>query len=63
MKKILSVLLSLVLCASVIVTNPPIEIGDNLSNPPQNEQSEEDGDELNPCSDSGDPGGMGEIQS
>ena len=46
-----------------MVTNTPIEISDNLSNPPQNEQSEDSGDEVKPCSDSSDPGGMGEIQS
>ena len=62
MKKILSVLLSLILCASVVVTDPPIEIGDNLSNPLQNEQSEDSGSQANPCSDSGGPGYGGDMQ-
>lgn len=60
MKKILSVLLSLVLCASVIVTNPPVEIGDEILAPLQNEQSEDEGDMVNPCDD--DPGYRGDTQ-
>ena len=54
MKKILSVLLSLVLCASVIVTNPPVEIGDEILTPPQ-------GDMVNPCDDSKEPPAGGDT--
>ena len=62
MKKFLSVLLSLVLCASIIVTNPPVEIGDGILTPSQNEQSEDEGDVANPCDDSGLTGLGGDIQ-
>ena len=63
MKKFLSVLLSFVLCASVIVTNPPVEIGDEIFTPPQNEQSEGEGDVANPCDDSGEPSAGGDTHS
>lgn len=61
MKKILSVLLSLVLCASVIVTNPPVEIGDEILTPPQIEQAEDTGDVVNPCDDSKEPPAGGDT--
>jgi len=55
MKRILSVLLSLALCISVLVTSPPIVIGENILTPTQSEQPE-DGDWLSPCDDSYLPG-------
>ncbi len=59
MKKILSVLLSLVLCASVTVTNPPFEMGDKIFNPLQEEQHEDIDHVVSPCDDSY-PSGAGE---
>ena len=60
MKKFLSALLSLMLCASVTVTNPPFEMGDQIFNPPQEEQYD-DGNVVNPCDDSGHPNGNGDT--
>ena len=56
MKKFLSALLSLMLCASVTVTNPPFEI----FNPPQEEQYD-DGNVVNPCEDSEHPSWGGDL--
>ena len=61
MKKFLSVLLSLILCASVVVTNPPIEVDDNFSDPLQNEQPEDNGNVASPCDDSGEPSAGGDT--
>jgi hypothetical protein len=60
MKKLLSALLSLVLCASVAVTNPPVHIGEDIFNPPKEEQYE---GTIDPCSDSEDPGHVGESST
>lgn len=60
MKKFLSALLSLMLCASVTVTNPPFEMGDQIFNPPQEEQYD-DGNVVNPCEDSEHPGWGGDL--
>lgn len=59
MKKLLSVLLSLILCASVVVTNPPVEIGDEISTITQSEQYEDNGETVSPCDD--DPGHTGDA--
>lgn len=59
MKKFLSVLLSLVLCASVTVTNPPVEMGDQIFAPHQEEQYEDGDYEVSPCEDAY-PSGAGE---
>lgn len=53
MKKLLSALLSLVLCASVTVTNPPFEMGDQIFNPLQEEQYEDIDHVASPCEDAG----------
>ena len=62
MKKLLSVLLSLVFCASVAVTNPPVDVGENIFNPPQEDQYENDGNAVSPCEESTLPGYTGEGQ-
>ena len=51
MKKLLSIVLSLLLCVSVTVTNPPTNIGVEDTNATQNEQTEE----VSPCEDSKEP--------
>lgn len=52
MKKFFSVFLSIVLCASIVVTNPPVEIGDEILDPPQSGQYLDDG-QVSTCEDDG----------
>lgn len=57
-------LFSLVLCASVTVTDPPIdpiETQNQLLNPPQTEQYEGNDEAVSLCDDSGHPNGNGDT--
>lgn len=63
MKKLFSVLLSLVFCASVTGSNLPVEWEKYFFPFLQNEQTEETEEEVNPCSDSGEPHSGGDSPS
>ena len=61
MKKLLSVLLSMALCASITVVNPSINWAIETETPPQCEHYEGQENEMNPCSDSGEPSAGGDT--
>ncbi len=59
MKKLLSVLLSALLCATITVTNPPVPIVEGVSNPSQIEQYEDE-NVASPCDNTEYPGLSGD---